>query len=60
MIVFLFASISFTSFTFAESSYEIIGLEYANHPNIPLLISVEKSGYDICDSWTARFVLKRN
>ncbi|MCV0413226.1 BPTI/Kunitz-type proteinase inhibitor domain-containing protein [Nitrosarchaeum sp.] len=39
-----------------ETSYEIIGLDYRNNPNVPLLISVEKSGYDMCDSWTAKII----
>ncbi len=36
--------------------FEIIGLNYAVHPDEPLMISVEKTGYDRCDSWDARII----
>lgn len=36
--------------------FEITGLNYANHPDEPLIISVEKIGYSMCDSWDAKIV----
>lgn len=35
---------------------EIVGLDYANHPDDLLMISVEKIGYDMCDSWDAKII----
>lgn len=36
--------------------FKILGLNYANHPDEPLIVSIEKIGYETCDSWNAKII----
>ena len=39
-----------------EPKFEIVGIDYQVHPDIPLIVSVGKIGYDMCDSWDAKII----
>ena len=49
---FLRCTITYEDFT----AFEITGIEYVVSPDEPLLVSVQKIGYDMCDSWEAKIV----